>query len=83
MLRSDDNFVELVVSTFKWILEIKLRLPALCRKCLYHLFNSRGIGDNEGGITSHGPTSVNDTTLLNIISTHLAAILSGLLLNLM
>lgn len=92
VLRSEDNFVELVVSTFKWILEIELRLPALCRKCLHHLlslaftlltFQLMRNWRHRRGITSHGPTSVNDTTLLSIISTHLAAMLTGLLLNLM
>lgn len=91
VLRSEDNFVELVVSTFKWILEIKLRLPALCRKCLYHLFSlaftlnfpTHEELETQKGVTSHGPPSVNDTTLLSIVSTHLAAVLTGLLLNLM
>lgn len=32
---SEDNFVELVLSTFAWILEITLRLSGLCRKQFY------------------------------------------------
>lgn len=32
VLRSEDNFVELVVSTFKWILEIELKIASLVQK---------------------------------------------------